>query len=80
MQNGDSFAQQHASAHHIVSFFRKVRLEWLLLTFRRALFASSAVMQRSLPQSPEHCYSDTIREFCGQEYWQRLFHFQRQAR
>jgi CBS domain-containing membrane protein len=33
MQNRDSFAQQHASADHIVSFFRKLRLDWLLLHF-----------------------------------------------
>ena len=33
MQNRDSFAQQHARADHIVSFFQKLRLDWLLLHF-----------------------------------------------
>src|ERR1041385_9263399 len=33
MQNRDSFAQEHASADHIVSFFRKLRLDWLLIHF-----------------------------------------------
>ncbi|MBZ5610652.1 MAG: HPP family protein [Acidobacteriia bacterium] len=33
MQNRDSFAQQEASADHVVSFFRKLRLDWLLLHF-----------------------------------------------
>ena len=33
MQNRDSFAQQHVGADHIVSFFQKLRLDWLLLHF-----------------------------------------------
>jgi hypothetical protein len=33
MENRDSFAQQEASADHVVSFFRKLRLDWLLLHF-----------------------------------------------
>lgn len=33
MRNRDSFAQEHASAGHILSFFRKLRLDWLLLHF-----------------------------------------------
>ncbi len=40
MQNRDSFAQQHASADHIVSFFRKLRLDWLLLHFPTRLVRS----------------------------------------
>ncbi len=40
MQNPDSFAQQHASADHIVSFFRKLRLDWLLLHFPPRLVRS----------------------------------------
>ena len=40
MQNRDSFAQQHASADHIVSFFRKLRLDWLLLHFPPRLVRS----------------------------------------
>jgi hypothetical protein len=40
MQNRDSCAQQHASADHIVSFFRKLRLDWLLLHFPPRLVRS----------------------------------------
>src|SRR5579872_1064223 len=40
MQNRDSFAQQEASADHIVSFFRKLRLDWLLLHFPPRLVRS----------------------------------------
>ncbi len=40
MQNRDSFAQQKASADHIVSFFRKLRLDWLLLHFPPRLVRS----------------------------------------
>jgi len=40
MQNRDSFAQQHASDDHIVSFFRKLRLDWLLLHFPPRLVRS----------------------------------------
>lgn len=139
MQSRDSFAPQHASADHIVSFFQKLRLDWLLLRFpprlvravyvfvngfvtigmlavlalvsrnpfvfpslgptayllfftllaglqvreilsSAMLLASSAVMRHSLPPAPEHCHSESIREFSGQECWQRLFRSQRQAR
>ena len=40
MQNRDSFAQQEASADHVVSFFRKLRLDWLLLHFPPRLVRS----------------------------------------
>ncbi len=40
MQNRDSFAQQEARADHIVSFFRKLRLDWLLLHFPPRLVRS----------------------------------------
>ena len=40
MQNRDSFARQHASADHIVPFFRKLRLDWLLLHFPPRLVRS----------------------------------------
>ncbi len=40
MQNRDSFEQQHASADHIISFFRKLRLDWLLLHFPPRLVRS----------------------------------------
>ena len=39
------------------------------------LLALSAVMWHSLPPAPEHCHSECIREFSGQESWQRLFPF-----
>jgi CBS-domain-containing membrane protein len=40
MENRDSFAQQEASADHVVSFFRKLRLDWLLLHFPPRLVRS----------------------------------------
>src|SRR5215470_3057901 len=40
MENRDSFAQEHASADHILSFFRKLRLDWLLLHFPPRLVRS----------------------------------------
>jgi len=40
MQNRDPFAQQHASDDHIVSFFRRLRLDWLLLHFPPRLVRS----------------------------------------
>jgi len=40
MQNRDSFVQQEASADHVVSFFRKLRLDWLLLHFPPRLVRS----------------------------------------
>jgi len=40
MQSRDSFAPQHASADHIVSFFQKLRLDWLLLRFPPRLVRS----------------------------------------
>lgn len=40
MQNRDSFAQQHAGADHVVSFFQKLRLDWLLLHFPPRLVRS----------------------------------------
>ena len=40
MQDRDSFAQEHASADHIFSFFRKLRLEWLLRHFPPRLVRS----------------------------------------
>ena len=137
MQNRDSFAQQHASADHIVFPKTKARLaaaslsaatcslclcvcervrhhrlasssrarepEPLCLsvtgthgvssvlaplgrtsspqnTSSAMLLASSAVMQHSLPPAPEHCHSESIREFSGPECSQRLFRSQRLAR
>jgi CBS domain-containing membrane protein len=32
-RNSDPFAQEHAGADHVFSFFRKLRLDWLLLHF-----------------------------------------------
>ncbi len=40
MQKRDSFAQEHASADHISSFFRKLRLDWLLRHFPQRLVRS----------------------------------------
>jgi CBS-domain-containing membrane protein len=40
MQDRDSFVQQQASADHIVSFLRKLRLDWLLLHFPPRLVRS----------------------------------------
>jgi CBS domain-containing membrane protein len=40
MQHRDSFVRQRASADHIVSFFRKLRLDWLLLHFPPRLVRS----------------------------------------
>jgi CBS domain-containing membrane protein len=40
MQDRDSFVRQRASADHIVSFFRKLRLDWLLLHFPPRLVRS----------------------------------------
>ncbi len=40
MRNRDSFLQQHASTDHIFSFFRKLRLDWLLLHFSPRLVRS----------------------------------------
>src|SRR5215470_15144868 len=33
MRNSDSFDQEHAGVDHIFSFFRKLRLDWLLQHF-----------------------------------------------
>jgi hypothetical protein len=41
MKNRDSFAQEHASADHISSFFRKLRLDRLLLHFLPRLVRSA---------------------------------------
>ena len=43
MPDRDSFAQQHAGADHIFSFFRKLRLDWLLLHFPARLVRSAYV-------------------------------------
>ena len=40
MQNRGSFAQEHAGVDHIVSFFRKLRLDWLLRHFPPRLVRS----------------------------------------
>ncbi len=40
MQNRDSFGQEHASADHIFSFFRQLRLDWLLRNFPPRLVRS----------------------------------------
>lgn len=40
MRNRGSFAQEHASADHIFSFFRKLRLDWLLRHFPPRLVRS----------------------------------------
>lgn len=40
MQNRGSFAREHASADHILSFFRKLRLHWLLRHFPPRLVRS----------------------------------------
>ena len=40
MRNRDSFTQQHASTDHILSFFRKLRLDWLLRHFPPRLVRS----------------------------------------
>jgi len=40
MQNRVSFAPAHASADHVFSFFRKLRLDWLLLHFPARLVRS----------------------------------------
>lgn len=47
MQNRDSFAQEHASADHIFSFFRRLRLDWLLLHFPPRLVRSVYVFVNS---------------------------------
>src|SRR5579864_5594576 len=43
MRNSDSFAQDHASTDHMFSFFRKLRLDWLLLHFPPRLVRSAYV-------------------------------------
>src|ERR1043166_3750177 len=43
MQNRDSFAQERASADHISSLFRKLRLDWLLHRFPPRLVRSAYV-------------------------------------
>jgi len=43
MKNRDSFAQDRASADHISSFLRKLRLDWLLLHFPPRLVRSAYV-------------------------------------
>ena len=40
MKDRDSFAQERASADHVSSFFRKLRLDWLLLHFPPRLVRS----------------------------------------
>ena len=40
MKNRDYFAHEHADADHIFSFFRKLRLDWLLLHFPPRLVRS----------------------------------------
>ena len=40
MQNRGSFAQEHENADHILSFFRKLRLDWLLHHFPPRLVRS----------------------------------------
>jgi CBS domain-containing membrane protein len=40
MPDRESFPQQHAGADHIVSFFQKLRLDWLLLHFPPRLVRS----------------------------------------
>ncbi len=40
MPDRESFEQQHAGAEHVVSFFRKLRLDWLLLHFPPRLVRS----------------------------------------
>jgi len=40
MRNPDSLAQEHAGADHILSFFRRLRLDWLLLHFPPRLVRS----------------------------------------
>ena len=37
-------------------------------------------MRHSLPPAPEQFHSESIREFSGQESWQRLFRSRRRAR
>jgi len=43
MQNRDSFTQERAGTDHISSFFRKLRLDWLLLHFPPRLVRSAYV-------------------------------------
>lgn len=43
MPNRDSFAQEHAGADHIFSFFRNLRLDWLLRHFPPRLVRSAYV-------------------------------------
>ena len=43
MQNRSPFAQDHASTDHMFSFFRKLRLDWLLLHFPPRLVRSAYV-------------------------------------
>jgi CBS domain-containing membrane protein len=43
MKDPDSFAQERASADHVSSFFRKLRLDWLLLHFPPRLVRSAYV-------------------------------------
>jgi len=43
MRDRDSFPQERASADHVVSFFRKLRLDWLLLHFPPRLVRAAYV-------------------------------------
>jgi CBS-domain-containing membrane protein len=47
MRNPDSLAQEHAGADHILSFFRRLRLDWLLLHFPPRLVRSAYVFVNS---------------------------------
>jgi CBS-domain-containing membrane protein len=47
MRNPDSLAQEHAGADHILSFFRRLRLDWLLLHFPARLVRSAYVFVNS---------------------------------
>ena len=43
MPDRGSSAQQHAAADHVLSFFRKLRLDWLLLHFPPRVVRSAYV-------------------------------------
>jgi len=43
MPDRDSFAQQQAASDHVFSFFRKARLDWLLLHFPPRVVRSACV-------------------------------------
>ena len=138
MPKRESSPQQHAGPDHIVSFFQRLRLDWLLLHFPPRLVRSVYVFVNGFitigvlallalvsrnpfvfpslgptayllffsplarpqaretlfwprywprlrlcgvrcSQAPEHCRSECTQVSSGQESWQRLFRFRRQA-